>query len=316
MSRILEFSDGAERGDTSWWTASGVSASQANVIHGAYSYLINSGTFAYKTILPLSELYFRTYVYISSAASASFPIYFIDSASNAQILVLTFSSLSERWNITGGTTGNTGNTSQAMDAWTCLELYYKISDTVGVVTVKINGVQVFTFTGDTKPGAASTIDLIQFGPPSATTVYIDDLAIDNAAWCGLGYYIALTTNAAGDVTQWTPTGGANYANVSIPASDATFNTGATGQLDNYAMTTTTLGAATVERVIPFLRASNPAGGTVNVGLKTETVEHTTAVTTPTSLTWLPGAEYINNPQTGNSWTQAQLDALQFVVDVP
>ena len=96
MSRVLEFSDGAERGDTSWWTVSGASSSQAQVVHGAYSYLFGGSNFAYKTIAPLSEFYFRCYVHIVSAASASFPIYFIDSATDTYMLVLTFSSVAER----------------------------------------------------------------------------------------------------------------------------------------------------------------------------------------------------------------------------
>ena len=318
MSRVLEFSDGAERGDTSWWTvATGAfGASQTNVIHGTYSYAVPASTYAYKSIAGLSELYFRCYVYIASPATGSFPIYFVEAVTDTIMLTLSYAADTARWNITGGATGNTGNSSQLQDVWKCLEVYFKISDTVGVVTVRLDGVEKFTFSGDTKTGAITTVNKIQIGLTNTMGAFIDDFAIDTADWCGLGYYISLTPNAAGDVTQWTPTGGANYANVSIPANDATYNTGTTGQTDNYGMTSTTLGAATVQRVIPFVRAGNPAGGTLNVGVKTEGTNYTTAVTTPTSLTWLTGAEYINNPQTGDSWTQAQLDALQFVVDVP
>ena len=312
MSRVLEFSDGAERGDISWWSFNnGVAVQTSGTIHGSYYYLQNGGGAAsYKTLTtPLSEFYFRCYMY--SVTSASAPTLLFRNGSTA-LLTLTHDIVNFRWNITGATTGNTGNNSVPGETWQCLEVRYKIDDTVGVVTVRINGIEVFTFSGDTKPGGDSTVNNFYV----TGQIRLDDLAIDTATWCGLGYYIAMTADGAGDATEWTPTGAANYQNVGIPANDATYNTGTTGQTDNYAMTSTTLGAASVERVIPFVRASNPAGGTLNVGVLTEGVEHTSAVTTPTSLTWLIGAEYINNPQTGNSWTQAQLDALQMALSVP
>ena len=317
MSRVLEFSDGAERGDLSWWTIvfdSNLSINTSDVLHGTYCYRIGSGTYGIKTIAtPLAELYFRTYIKFTSGYAA----HVLFRSGSTALVSMYQDAILARLNITGATTGNTGNDSLTF-GWQCLEVRYKISDTVGVLTVRLDGVEVFTFSGDTKPGADSTIDNIYVGNGSggALPFHIDDFALDTSAWCGLGYYVALTPNAAGDVTEWTPTGAANYQNVSIPANDATYNTGTTGQTDAYAMTTTTLGASMVERVIPFVRASNPAGGTLNVGVKTVGTEYTSSVTTPTSLAWLVGAEYTVNPNTSSDWTQAQIDAVQFVVDVP
>lgn len=315
MSRIIEFCDGAERGDLSYWTSQpGGNSGVTTGIHGAYCYVISSpgvtAQTASKTITTgLSEFYFRCYVKPITGFNMAFR------NSTTSLLTFAHNTTDSRLNITGGATGNTGNNSMIAGTWYCLEVYYKISDTVGVVTVKIDGVQVFTFSGDTKPGADTTVNNFIFYV-TLSSFNLDDLALDTAAWCGLGYYVALTANAAGDVTQWTPTGGANYANVGIPANDSTFNTGTTGQLDNYAMTSTTLSGATILRVIPWARLKNSAGGTANVGLKTNGTDYTAAVTTPTSFAWLAGSEYINNPQSGNSWLQAELDALQFTVSVP
>lgn len=314
MSRVIEFMDGAERGDTSWWsvnTNNSMSADTTQVQHGTYCYKMagpDTNNSPYKVITAVSEFYFRCYIRVSNDTSA---IRF--RAGTANLVVMTFDLTFLRWNITGATTGNTGNNSVPLNTWQCLEVHYKISDTVGVLAVKIDGTQVFTFSGDTKPGADSTIDNIQF---FYGIFYLDDFALDDTDWCGLGYYLPLTSNGAGDVTQLTPTGGANYANVSIPANDSTYNSGTTGQLDNYAMTTQTIGAGSVLRVVPYAKANNPAGGTLNIGLKTNGTDYTAAATTPTSLTWLPGAEYVNNPQSGNSWTQAELNAMQMTVSVP
>ena len=315
MSRVIEFSDGAERGDTSWWTSASaiVSASSNGVLHGVYCYNMGSSESAYKTLnTPLSEFYFRYY----AKSTAGPAVYFRKGAT--ALLAVTQNPTYARLDITGAATGNTGNNSIVLGNWYCLEVHYKISDTVGEVTVRIDGVQVFTFSGDTKPGSDSTIDniLMQNSGSGSPAFYADDFALDTSDWCGLGYYVGLTADGAGDSTQWTPTGGANYANVEIPANDSTYNSGTTGQTDNYAMTTTTIGTGTVLRVIPYARANNPAGGTLNIGLKTNGTDYTTTVTTPTSFTWLSGAEYINNPQSGNSWTQGEIDSLQMTVSMP
>ena len=314
MSRVLEFSDGAERGDTSWWTSTTCSVASGVGESGAYCYEFGGSEEATKTLTtPLSEMYFRARVkYNSLPASCGIAL----RAGSTNLVALTQNNTSARLDIVGAVTGDTGNNSLTF-GWQVLEVYYKISDTVGVVTVKLDGVTKFTFSGDTKLGTDSTVNLLYVVmPPASNIFYMDDIALDTADWCGLGYYIALTPNAAGDVTQWTPTGGANYANVGIPADDATYNTGTTGQLDNYAMTTTTLGAASVERVIPFVRASNPAGGTLNVGLKTGGTNYTSAVTTPTSLTWLIGAEYTVSPNTSAEWNQTDLNNIQFTAEMP
>ena len=310
MSRVIEFSDGAERGDTTWWssTGTGISVNTASAIHGTYCYALNITNGVVKTITTgLSELYFRCYVKYNSVG----PVITFRNSTTA-ILTLTMNTTLWRWDITTATTGNTGNNSVSNSALQCLEVHYKISDTVGELTIRIDGTQVFTFSGDTKPGADTTVDNMII----LANAYFDDFALDTATWCGLGYYIGLTANGAGDSTQWTPTGGANYANVEIPANDSTYNSGTTGQTDNYALTNPSIGASSILRVIPFARANNPAGGTLNIGLRTYATNYGTAVTTPTSLTWLPGAEYTTNPNSGNAWGASELDSLEFYLNVP
>ena len=314
MSRVIEFIDGAERGDTTWWTFNQSAINTTEAIHGTYCYGWTSSNASFKTIsTPLSEFYFRCYVKYISGAGA---IIAFRSGSTA-LVTLTQDAALARLNVTGATTGNTGNNSLTF-GWQCLEVHYKISDTVGTLTIRIDGVQVFTFSGDTKPGSDSTVDNIRFENSSggSPAFYADDFALDDADWCGLGYYVGLTADGAGDSTQWTPTGGANYANVEIPANDSTYNSGTTGQTDNYALTNPSIGTSSILRVIPFARANNPAGGTLNVGLRTYATNYGTTVTTPTSLTWLPGAEYTTHPNSGNAWGASELDSLEFYLNVP
>ncbi len=317
MARILEFCDGAERQDVSWWTTtfnSAMTATTSNAIHGSYCYFLtgpdghNGGLKILSSAL--SEFYFRCYIRADPAGQTN--IRFRNSGTT--LLLLAHNTSSSRWDITLGATGDTGSNSIIPATWQCLEVYYKISDTVGVVTVRIDGVQVFTFSGDTKPGSDTTVDNIFIVNGKC---YLDDFALDDAQWCGLSYYLPMTPNANGDVNQWTPTGSVNnYANVSIPSSDATYNTGTTGQADEYNMTTASVSDKTVLRVIPFARLQNAAGGTVNLGVRTNSNNYAQSTPTPVSFTWEVGAEYITNPNTGNPWSQSEIDALQLYVAVP
>ena len=204
MSRVLEFSDGAERGDTSWWSSVagdvGTGATATNCIHGSYCYKLISTGFSTPPVgtkvitTALSEFYLRCYVYPVNDFRIALK------NGSATLLTLTTSTSLFRFDITGATTGNTGNNSVALNSWQCVEVHYKISDTIGEIAVRIDGIEVFTFSGDTKPGADSTVNTFVFYGDNVTSFYIDYLALDTADWCCLGYYIGLTPNGSGDAT--------------------------------------------------------------------------------------------------------------------
>lgn len=310
MARILEFCDGAERGDMTWWTSTNGSINTPNAIHGTYCYIIPGGStyYGYKTLpSTLSEFYFRFWGKFSLPTNR---VLFRSGSTN--LLVLTVSILN-RFDITGGATGSTANNTVNIGSWQCYEVYYKISNTVGVVTIRIDGVEVFTFSGDTQPGADTTIDNIYFDSPFAG-MYLDDFALDDADWCGLSYYVGLTVDADGTLNEWTPSAGSNYQNVEIPANDSTYNSTNLAKTDEYNLTTTDITGKTVLRVIPFGRVQNPSGGSVNLGVLTHALPYTAVVATPTSFAWKNGDEYELNPNTGNPWNQAEIDALQIHID--
>lgn len=313
MARILEFCDGAERGDTSWWTNNGGVIDTTKVIHGTYCYGWGTSDSSYKSIVvPMSEFYFRCYIYYSVGGGPSINV----RAGSTILLALTQDSILSRLNITGGATGNTGNNSTHVNTWQCVELYYKIHDSLGVVTVRIDGVEVFTFSGDTKPGADTTADnfLIANSGGGSPAFYADDFALDNSAWCGLSYYVGLTVNADGTLNEWTPSAGSNYQNVAIPANDSTYNSTNLAKTDEYNLTTVDITGKSVLRVIPFGRVQNPLGGSVNLGVLTHALPYTAVVATPTSFAWKFGDEYELNPNTGNPWNQGEIDALQIHID--
>jgi len=71
-----------------------------------------------------------------------------------------------------------------------VEAYIKIDDSNGRIVVKVNGVTEIDYTGDTKPGADTAINLIKFGydftgsKKGDSGYYIDDIIFDNSTWIG------------------------------------------------------------------------------------------------------------------------------------
>lgn len=115
--------------------------------------------------------------------------------------------------------------------WKHVQIQATIADTGGRCIVKLDGVTVIDYTGDTKnAGTATTIDTILFAAGTTSTSYRwDDLwvcdGVDATATQGrpnndfLGdlKVVALLPNAAGDTTQFTPNSAvANYTTVDDP----------------------------------------------------------------------------------------------------
>jgi len=138
------------------------------------------------------------------------------------------------------------------NAWCCIEIRALIDNAVGIVQVRVDGVQVIDFSGDTQAGANSTAWVVVWGAsPAAGSLgtyvcygYYDDLAVNspygirNNSWLGLGGIIGLLPNGAGNYTQLTPSAGANWQAVNEvpPDDDASYVENAIiNQRDTYEM---------------------------------------------------------------------------------
>jgi hypothetical protein len=119
-----------------------------------------------------------------------------------------------------------------------IEIYYKVADTGGRWTVKVDGVQVIDYTGDTQASGNASTDRVGFGYDGVLTCsgYFDNIVLDSAAWIGKTYVQKIVPTGAGSSTQWTPSAGSNYQTVDeVPASDSDFNeVNAAAQLDTFA----------------------------------------------------------------------------------
>lgn len=221
-----------------------------------------------------------------------------------------------------GTLVATGAISIILGTWYVLEIRVKIADSGGVISVKVDGVQDATFTGDTKPGAETTFDNFKW---TGDNTYLDDIAINDTfgavdnSWCGDGRVIALTPNGNGDLSQLTnqlgnSTDNYSYVDEKPSDGDTDYVQGSTvDQKDLYALTDCGLTGISISRVWAESRSRDTvaAGGLLALTIKTNSTEYSSAdIALLNTYSRVIGTDYPLNPNTGVAWTIAQVDALQ------
>jgi hypothetical protein len=196
-------------------------------------------------------------------------------------------------------------------------MYATIAEAGGRCTVRVNGVTVIDFTGDTKNGGTSTqFDTIVFGdtgsnvgPRSAT--YYDDLYVcdstgpaPNNTFLGETRIQTVVPSGAGSSTQMSPSSGANYTTVDeLPYSAADYVQATPGLLDTYATSDLPAGTgpiygvqtcAIVKKTDAGLISAKTAlksgattyyGATVPVAANDKTITDVRGVDPGTSATW-------------------------------
>jgi len=121
----------------------------------------------------------------------------------------------------GATVIGQHNFSVAPNTFYNFEISATIHATTGTATVRMNGVNVITFTGNTKAGGTlDTIDGFGIGANGGMTCVVDDLYIcdstgpaPNNTFLGDVRVQTIVPNGAGSSTQFTPSSGANYTTV-------------------------------------------------------------------------------------------------------
>lgn len=123
------------------------------------------------------------------------------------------------------------------DRWFHLQAKVTISNTVGIIEIKINGITVVSLSGlDTRNGGTTdtitrfTVRGIAASGSAIEDVYlIDDVWVDDAQYHGMKKVEHIAVNAAGDTTDWTPSAGSNFQNVDETPKDGdtTYNESST-----------------------------------------------------------------------------------------
>ena len=242
MARI--FIDGFESGEHDLWDTESnatVISSAGLDMDGDYCLDVNAiGEFIQKIITATGEMYFAFLYRPTTNAShlnvASFP-----NGSTDMIQIL-------RHNVTnylqahrGTTLLEIGSIAISVNTTYLIEVYVKISDTVGKVYTKVNGIEDITFDGDTKVGADTQFNRVNLGYWNTANgakgyAYFDNFIMDDADWIGNTNIQAVVPTGAGTTTAWTPSAGDNYTCVDeLPPSDVDYvSTNTVDLTDTYA----------------------------------------------------------------------------------
>jgi hypothetical protein len=212
--------------------------------------------------------------------------------------------------------------------WVYLEMSATIADTGGTCVVRVNGVEVINFTGDTKnAGTNSTIDALRLASNTGANVYsYDDLYLcdstgsTNNTFLGDVRVQTLLPTGVGASTQFTPSVGSNWDNVNdTPYVSTTYNSSATaGQRDTYAMSDLLSGTGTVFGVQDNILAlkSDAGAASIKAALKSgATVYYDSTVALGTALGAFAAAVRETDPATSAAWTPTNVNALEFGAEV-
>jgi len=216
-------------------------------------------------------------------------------------------------------------TAPAGATWVYVEVSATVHDSTGTITVRLNGTQVATYTGDTRNGGtATTIDRIVLGYIGGSDYagglpYIDDLYISDSAFLGDVRVQTSVGTGAGSSTQFTPTSGSNYdCTNDIPDNAANYVASATsGHRDTYAMGNLTANTVLVHAVqlVTHAYKSDAGAASLKGAIKSgATVAYGATTALPTSMGAVTDI-WLTNPDTSGAWSLATVDALEAGAEV-
>lgn len=225
----------------------------------------------------------------------------------------------------GGTEIATANYGTTANVAAYYEVEATISDTVGIVKVKVNGVTLIDFVGDTKNAGTSTnIDMISSASGGYLCTY-DDLYICNDlgsapqnTFLGDVRVVAIRPTGPGNTTGFTPDSGANWSRVNeSPPSAANYVAATAAAKDTYAMAD--LAATPVVNVLgvrTWCLAKNPDGGACQIRnvLRSGGTDYVGATVPLGGFDIGISTFYEKNPATSALWTPAEVNGIEVGVE--
>src|SRR3989337_1306682 len=176
------FTEGFEAGDTLFWGVAGNGSVSTTTPRSGSRCWQSGGTAAQKSISAISEGYVRLGLFATGIAAQVIMRWY---ASGTELGSLRLSSAGNLQLYTStGTLVATGSVAIQLNTWYLVEVRIKIADAGGVLEVKVDGTVDATFSGDTKPGADTTFNLIYILHTGASVWRIDDFALNDPAGGG------------------------------------------------------------------------------------------------------------------------------------
>lgn len=327
MSRL--WTDGAEFDDVVAWDWGSISVNNTHARSGIYAY--NAGaTTARKILTESTEYYIRWGQWMGTNYADAVGV----GNTGSNMVWITYDVLERPQANTAAGVVATATRARAVSNWNLYELYVKIGGAgVGRIILYQNGIKEIDFTGITNATAATMNYLFVYGFTNHNAWY-DDWAVNDTTggadntWCGDGHIERLTPNGNGDVNNWTNSAGNKVNNYTYvdelpPNLDTDYVKSSTpAEQDMYNCTDFDPTLKIVTRVWAEGRFKDnaSAGGNIKLGFKTGGTVYLCAVNRPVpggggTYYWrLVGDDALINPKTGVGWVDADLDAIQFVVE--
>lgn len=212
--------------------------------------------------------------------------------------------------------------------WFYIEMQGKLHDTTGTLTVRVDGAQVATFSGDTKNAGTKTVfDQVRFscGFSGATAIQVDDLYIASGVgdpFLGSITVETLYPNGNGNVNQWIGSDGDstdNYLLVDeVPHNTTDYvSTGTIGQQDLYALGNLTHTDGTIVGICHSAHVMRTDAVTaVNVKLVNRRAADNKSAAFPLGTAYRSYEYCLTvDPETGLPFTIANVNALQSGVEL-
>jgi len=331
MGRI--FMTGAESESTPVWDfVSGLTVSTVQKRTGAASFYMTYMQYAWKQFANKTELYIRMGIYTTGHGTDNpYDLFtLLDSAGAAQFGICSnamYAIMAYRGGYAGTWLG-TGSAPLLLNQWQCLELYLKIHDTDGLVTIKLDGTTILTLSGvlDTKQTANAGVNYLKIGSSTGTynypTQYIDDIAINDVAgavnnsWVGRGGIYGIVSEGVGTYTDLIASAPPAWDCINeVPPSDADYVYESTVDKKSvYALTALVPTIGTISCINVIMRAKLDAVGTGNIArlIRSNGVDSQGADvgldTSPKTITEIIETDPGQAP--GTPWTIPAVNAMQ------
>jgi len=276
------------------------------------------------------EIYMRIAIKISNFTSGPHDILtFYDTAGTSQIIIRRASGVGTLNAFRGATDlGACGTLSTSV--WQVWQIYLKVRDSGGRLRILVDGLVVLDFTGDTRNSTVEDkigsfhLGTFNSGLDSVIgqQVQFDDLAVNdisgsvNNSWIGSGGIVSLTPNGdTADKNFGRSAGSDNFALVDeIPSdNDTTYvEDGIVAERDLYDFTNQTGKSVSAVQLIIDAKSVSGSAGKLTPNLKSGATLNSGATVYPGSGAYqqILGAIHNVDPNTGQPWTLAALNALQ------
>lgn len=297
-----EFIDGFENGSVGLWETQALYSSTfvSRIIDdpcekpdGMDGYFLFLDYYSYivKTITARSEYYF-SFLYCPTNDSGAESLICVQSGDTILGWIRRWGSSPYNLNYCRGESGTVieaGSTEISVNSTYLVEVYIKIANVGGRVVVKIrepgasDSITDIDFTGDTQPGADTTINAVRLGKSYSTsyTAYAcyDNFVCDSEDWIGRTHIAGLVPIAAGNSSDWVASSGNNHDCVNeVPVSDDNYiRAAAVDKVDTYAFESLSLeNYENIKCVQAQCRATldgTPTPTNINLVLRSKSVDY-------------------------------------------